>query len=57
MSFAQEAQVGISEFRLPSQANWRGSKRVRCGSMSGSMVLTGFGMPMVRPSFCATAAR
>ena len=57
MSLLQNAQVEISELRLPSQGNVRGLKRECFGSISGSMVLTGLIMPNTEPSLGATAAR
>src|SRR5215475_16068032 len=56
-SLFQNPQVEISELRLPSHWNVRGSKRVLPGSIRGSVVLTGLIMPITEPSLAAAAAR
>src|SRR5215475_12105734 len=56
-SLFQKAQVEISELRLPSHWNVRGSNRVLPGSINDSVVLTGLIIPMTEPSFGAAAAR
>src|SRR5438132_13329643 len=57
ISRLQKPQVEISLLRLPSQLKARGSNLAFAGSISGSVVLTGLGMPITEPSRAATWAR
>src|SRR5882757_3871699 len=52
----QNPQVEISELRLPSQLNARGLNLAFIGSIKGSAVLTGLGMPITEPSLGANWA-